>query len=413
MRAASGWRSALVGLCALWLTPGCFGQGEPDDLFFVFGRVRNAAGTGLSGVKVDALVSKETGCSFFLGDTAIPGAPDFSLLTSATSNAQGDFLFEFYRFQLEDSNGVPRCLKAELKETDGEVRTRAQFYGSTQDVELPALVRWDEGTSGLEQAEAGLQVHMPSPLPFQEFARPGDLRDTSRQLRFYEWHVLAADALAWVSWADGQPLRAGPEVLEDFGPLTLGMEVLSEEYTGDGTPFGGWGYLQMRIKGPQRTVPPTGVVPVSRGAACSRGGVPVEPCTLTDGSLERVEFDFPSGEGGELPAPQETLRLTLARPARLSTFVLRDVGLYGGGEPIRLEGSLDGEHWVELGRPFPEPTWDENEWQRVDGYYRSLTGYRGTYLSAPLDAPAPEVRFVRLVGYPYALFHAREISLFE
>jgi hypothetical protein len=401
-------RALLIGLLAACLS-GCFGSGEPDDLFFVVGQVRDASGNVLPGVRVQGMRSVTNRCQLHLRDEGSEfEALGFETLASASTDSAGSFLLEYYRFQLEDLGMGVRCMRLLSGGAALGGSTAMTFWATLQDHEVPPLIQWGDGMVRVTPRPPGLELGMPTVLPWETFSRPGEKKGLGWSPRFYEWQVLVDGLPAWRAWADGAPFFVEPEVLEEFGLTHVSMEGLSRESKRPSNPFLNTVEYLVRIQGPLTSVSPTGGVPVSRGAPCIWGGDSIEPCPLTDGKLDL--YRLPSSPD-DLPVGEETVRLALSRPARLRVMVLRDASLHSIPRPW-VEGSVDGNEWFPLYNPEPSERDGSSSAEDATVDYRQLAGF-GQFLRIPLDSDAQEVRHVRLRGYRRALSAARELSFFE
>lgn len=158
--------------------------------------------------------------------------------------------------------------------------------------------------------------------------------------------------------------------------------------------------------------------PLSRGARCHP--VTDAPCPFTDGLLAEARLiELWPGEPASRP---RRVAVRLEAPAHLSRVVIRDLSTHG--EEVVIEGSEDGEQWMELARrPLAEANTSggsrffRDESDSDSPWDPPLPGDEHAYLDIPLP-DRPRVQYVRLVSRWYENLELEvdsiaELSLFE
>jgi hypothetical protein len=225
-------------------------------------------------------------------------------------------------------------------------------------------------------------------------------------------------ALAWQQLTEVDPLALDPELLEDFTGLSVTLQAWHDDLVESRGIFasGDFSEYATAITPAGLAIAAGGMVPASRGAACTVNDAPLSGCPLTDGSLELVELPtwfFTADPNDPMPDPSTSLDrivLTLPGPIVPRLLVLRDVvsSAYGAGLKYTVEGSDDGVDWFPLvdGEVEFYPTADLPGSANFYG--------NGVHLRQALDSGGRTVRQVRITSGTFTGFLAgREISVFE
>jgi hypothetical protein len=406
MRAASLAGVALLLAC----------RGQPEDLFFWVGEVRDSVGAPQPGHPISLLRSRERDCHVVLGNPYSPRYPNPTMdpYRDTVSDESGRFLFELMRFEIDLTVTYgSRCF--EVRASSGEASTSLHFQATARDLPLRPVVLWADGAPSVVEDEASVTLTRPPSFPLGGELRPGMLYDwrevvpTEPIERYADWVVENEAGLVWREVATEVPLTLPRYVLEDFAPAETWLELLERSY-----PFpenlatgNAGGMFALQASGPRRGLSPGSSVPVSRGAQCRINGLPVSRCPATDGAIDLVQLS--DGQGGIAGVPDGTVvfELELPEPAEVGTIVLRDVGLSWRRDPLRIEVSADQLEWTVAAELPAEP--------------RALADYEivarpvyetGLFVALPLNVSGP-IRYLRLRGGEFLeLVSVREISLF-
>jgi hypothetical protein len=392
--------------------------GEPDDLFFYYGTVQNGAGQALAQRSVALNRTTGDACYPSLRDPAwFPGQMVYEPYATFVTTEEGEFLLEVMRYQVQTSGltGNGRCFQAFVDGEGSAARTEALFYGVAQDQEFPPMLVWEDAQLQTQASASGWTLTRPElPLPVknppgEQMPSAGGPSDFDR--RYYQWRLASAGERFWVTRADPVAITLPAEVLEDFPTPTAGLELLSESQV-QGSLLGGGGILVQRSRTEAQALTRPGLIPVSRGAACTLNGSTDPGCRATDGSPTLVNLQAVIYDERGSPGPTFTgviAELVLSRPVVARTLVLRDVTIGAGAVPqdglvLRVEGSADGVTYRNLGELALEPD---------PMLYRDAEG-NGLHEMIPLDTTGAPVTRVRLwSGTPTVISALREISVFE
>src|SRR5262249_2688983 len=154
--------------------------------------------------------------------------------------------------------------------------------------------------------------------------------------------------LAWQQLTEVDPLALDPELLEDFPGLSVTLQAWHDDVVDTR------GLLATEDESEYATaITPAGVgsatggvLPASRGAACTINDAPFAGCPLTDGSLELKTLPTWFFTPQPMPDPSTALDrivLTLPRAIVPRLLVLRELvsSAYGAGLQCTVEGSDD------------------------------------------------------------------------
>ncbi|MFP2924481.1 discoidin domain-containing protein [Pyxidicoccus sp. 3LG] len=368
---------------------------------------------------------------------ALFDALDFTPYGTTTTRDNGAFALEVLagdilpRMEAEDSRLRPTFRERYRVATPLE-NGRAAFISFTLstgggDSELPEMRTWDAHLASSEEPTGRALTFAPTPPPPEAsvgvVAEP-DVTDGQVDpiLPVPTLQLHGQEGLVWLEDAVTSPRALPPWLLEDFDSAEAQVRVVSA---------GAWNrmpltspesWLRFRLEWrSERLALPVGTLrPLSRGAACHP--VLAAPCPFTDGRLIGAKPSelWPSDTPG---APPLLIGVRLAAPARLSRVVIRDLGT--PGHELLIEGSEDGEQWVELARrtlteqsgvtgnsrTFRNITDADSPWDPpIPRHYHY-------FLDLPLSAPRP-VRYVRLVPKwqgtgVVGVSSLAELSLFE
>jgi hypothetical protein len=403
-------RAAVLSL-AIILGLGC-GQGEPDDVFFVFGKVVDQQGAPLSGAEVILSRTEGAGCSTSMRPSVFEDATStYRDYRNATAIETGEYLFELMRFELQTPTFASRCLRIRHEGQDGAFSV-LQTFAIPDDVEAPDLVLWHGQAPTLATNGPSLEARF-GPLPWEPTPlgsiEIGPDYRPPEEVHCYDWAVHQDGKLAWHQQTTGEALALTPEIREDFGAaVALDAMTIIERSPPQG-PFSGppSSFRSLFRSGSTGPLPP-GRVPASRGASCSFRGEPLEGCPATDGLLDLYSLQ-PVPEPGSAPSPTvpDEISIRLPAPIRPTLLVVRDLHTFFSVRGMLVEGSADGVAWEELGRIAPDD-------RPPDGYafYESFLG-TGQHVQIPLDSHGRAVQHVRLVAVDGAQFFAvRELSVF-
>lgn len=420
-----------LGLGLLALThAGC--ERYPEDPIFAYGRVRQMDGSPLAGAPL-TLERRRDGV--------------FSPLSTATTEASGDFTFELLSgdaVHWGDLYEQQSRLRLSLP-LDATGRGMFALFYLEDDVELPTLQPWDAHPR-VDVGSQGPSVAFPPPPPplevpetasLPEVLSPDDntsvfLSPTAPAPLLW---LTSQGSLLWRHTGTTSPWTPSPYVMEDFASPQVQLRAVS---------VGSWGFsplggepsgvsFRVEWRTAHEPLPAGSLRPVSRGATCEPPFP--EVCPWTDGRLESVLVADPK------TAPLVySLVVTLPQPTRPRHVVVRGLGNahgYEGKEWLVLEGSLDGEHWRLLSRTVLR---DQDTRERIEGSfiysnYTDLAQQDSPYGDSPIllgdkqpvfvelpltDAePARYVRLsVELLEYdggttPGALLSLAELSVFE
>lgn len=407
-------RSTAVAMFLLASVLGC-SRGEPDDLFFMFGKVTDVQGAVLPETEVMLSRTESIGCSDGIRPNIFdpPGAIHRDFRTGTTTET-GEYLFEMMRFELE-TPGIfgTRCFRVRHQGQNGAF-SLLQTYGAPTDMRVPDLPVWDIQAPSVTSSASGLQAQL-SPLPWDPtppgppvFGENGEPQDFYGY--YYDWVLTKDGEMVWHERGVGEPVELTPELREDFG-ATLALDAMTV-INQQGTP-GPWGQPPMFFKGIVRSGSsgplPMGRVPVSRGASCAFRGTALAGCPLTDGLLDlNILKPIPGPDGLPTPVIPDRISITLPAPVQPTLLVARDLHTFYGASEMLVEGSEDGVAWQELGRLT-----SEGRPPQFFGYYESFLG-TGQHLRIPLDGNGRNIRHLRLVAEGDGHFFAlRELSVFD
>jgi hypothetical protein len=423
------------------LSAGC--QRYPEDPVFAYSRALNADGSPIQG----ATLTVERSSPGALDGPEAP--PTFSTYGTSTTQANGDFTLQVLWGDVEEvgpnSEYIQHRFRVALPLDANGQGTFLSFIFSG-DVELPALQPWDARLAVSDSAQGPTLTFAPVPAT-PALPPSGKLRTTyfeepsTGELEAVEVPTTTPEAIAhlfsggeplWRQSGVSSPWVPGPHLLEDFASPEVQLRALS---LGDWafSPVGGnWSYTTFRQEWRTARLPlPAGASrPVSRGASC-QPTLPGE-CPWTDGQLTPM----PTVATVEQGVP-ESIVITLAEPTHLGRAVIRALDfqqVYSGPERLRLEGSVDGEHWSPLAdavvRDFSprlfaldlqssgfahDSAWDSPfEDEKLDPRYEAPV-----FLELPLRTEEP-VRHVRLrveldhqPGHNLILHSLAELSVFR
>jgi hypothetical protein len=441
----------LLSLAAL-LAAGCDLRLYPEDPVFAYGRVLRADGSPLPGASLSFDRAREPEYDIFA-----PYIPtEFSPFptAAATTEADGSFTLELLEGHTStyvrqgESIGYRFRLVSPMEE--GRAAILSFFMGG--DVELPPLRPWVADLSVGEGAE-GLAVSFAPPPPRPELP-PGaqgfivripqenrvEVVVASKPLPVVQ--LIQGGEVAWQQVGVASPWTVGPWLLEDF----QGLETMVRAQSAGEWDFVPLGGLRSRLgfrqewRSERLPLPAAARRPVSRGASCEPLPAGTTSCPWTDGELVSVELPRtvvkPPGVGSQpREVGPESLRLTLAAPARPSRIVIRGLAarhvlVAKQVERFVVEGSEDGERWVTLGElnqvvaPGTDPQdmrfGHELGWAGDNPFDPPLLVHPmlAAYLEGGLRTDTP-VRHVRLratstsTSNPAELRALREVSLFE
>jgi hypothetical protein len=417
----------------------------PEDPLFTYGRVLHADGSPRANATVTIERAPPRYMELEEDEDAPEKPPAFKPYGTATTQADGEFTHQFLYGDVEelDEYGAPSIqyrFRMSVPQENGE-GTFVSFVFSG-DVELPAIQPW-EARFTVADSPAGPALSF-SPAP-----AAAELPPTAKERTVYFGNqiesqvavpattpepivqLFAGGERLWRQSGVKSPWAPGPYVLEDFAQPEAQLRAVS---LGDwlfsplGSPSSLVGFRQ-EWRTPRLPLASGALRPVSRGASCEPS--PQEGCPWTDGQLTPVPFftdDFDE-------APY-AFTLTLAEPKRLSRAVIRGLE-YGhvfiGTERLRLEGSVDGEHWLPLATAvvrqldrrkatlegINESFADNTAWDSPFDGKLELYDRVPVYVDLPLETPEP-VRHVRLQveaeGEEKSIRFLRslaELSLFE
>ena len=391
----------IAALGALLYGLGC--AGGPEEPIFLYGRVQSNAGRALARVPVALSRGAIEGaqregsaeqCSF--------GRSLFEPFKHTETDHDGRFLFQLLRYELATFS----CYRIDVEGGKNGAKTSAWTpLGPTLavDVYLDRVYRWDEGVISHQPAVDGHLLSVaPGPLPRSE-----QIKFAVEDIVAYEWALTASGKPLWRAELTAATFLVDGPIREDFAEVEAHGVMLSILVPPDlePSPLLGWGarYVE-HATGPSVFLPSmTPRLPASRGAPCSIGAAPLDPCPATDGKLDLATFSFPFPN-----KPEDGLVLELAAPASPSLAILRDV--WSTSSAITLEGSPDGVTWSPLGslqqpwnsQPVATDSLGPYEWHTIQMRM-------GRFLRVELTPPAQPIVRIRARG-----FHAlRELSVFE
>lgn len=377
---------------------GC--RGNPEDLFFYLGEVRDGAGNPLSDVQIDVGRTLNGRCTPTVGDSAfIEQQAPFEAYSSTRSDGSGRFLIELMRFELETPTREVRCFRVSAEK--GGATAELRFYGVAADQDLPALLLVGADELGVETSAAGWSARRPEPLPIAEENVPGTVYDETTAYRpdqvYYDWSVDSSAGRVWLQRATAAPLEIPTELLEDFSAPTVSLEIVSYVVR-QGNPLTGVSsssYIGLARSAP-RPLGSTGVAAVSRGKPCTLNAAAVSPCPATDATLKGSYLQSQLVPGQPPPPTNGDLfTVDLGEVATPNTLILRDA-MIGGGVPLAIEVSADGTTWTKAAEIPPRYSMDEDP----TVYRYSELRYEGVYESHRLDAPGG-FRHLRIVGHEH------------
>jgi hypothetical protein len=431
----------------LWLLPCLLAAGcrYPEDPFFAYGRVLQANGEPLAGATLT--VERAPPRSWDMGEGQGPEVPpSFTPYGTSTTQANGEFTQQFLSGDVEQSASdgsdyVQYRFRLALPLENGEGTFLSFVFNG--DVELPTLQPWESRLT-VAQSPAGPSLSFAPAPPTPELPPAGQVRtillgsEGQEQVTLHPTtpepivQLFTQGERLWLQSGVSAPWVPGPYVLEDFASPEAQLRAVS---------LGTWLFIPLGSAGSAvdfrqewRTawlpLPAGALRPVSRGASCQPS--PPGACPWTDGQLAPVSLF--SEEQGELPY---SLVITLARPTRLSRAVIRGLEhahVFVGTERLRLEGSVDGEHWLVLASTVLR-TRDRQEavLQSVNETFAGNTAWDSPFdgpleqfgrlplfVEVPLESAEP-VQHVRLqvdaeseeLPGRRLLFSLAEVSLFE
>jgi hypothetical protein len=406
----------IAALCGF----GC--AGDPEDPFFLYGRVQDATARSLSRAPITLSRGEGEICSYRLFREALWPRffeqPDFEPFRQTETDEDGRFLFQLLRYELTPSpyhpfNPTTFCYRVDVEAGQDGAHTSVWTGMYNRDVFLERVFRWDEGVISLEPTAGGhLLSAPPGPLPRSDTIEP-----FSRDIVAYEWELTAAGKPLWRSEQTASPFLVDGPVREDFAEVKAHAIMLSFLVSHDvarAAPeledfFGSGGVYVEHATGSTVVLPGIASrVPVSRGASCSIGGTRLDPCAATDGKLDLVKFTFPDAKTPE-EAVNNALVVELSAPARPSLAILRGVPTPPIDGSITLEGSADGLTWFPLASlQFPRPF--SPDMSRVGPYeWQTMTMGAGRFVRVDLAPTAEPVTRIRAPG----VSALRELSIFE
>jgi hypothetical protein len=403
----------IAALGALLCGLGC--AGDPEAAIFLYGRVQSNAGRALArepvalsrgaieGAQREAPVEN---CSFGRSFPEQQRPAVFEPFKHTETDDDGRFLFQLLRYELATFS----CYRIDVEgEKSGAKTSVWTTLGPTQaiDLYLDRVYRWDEGAISHEPAVDGHRLSAaPGPLPRSEKIRFA-VEDAVEDIVAYEWALTASGKPLWRAELTAATFLVEGPIREDFAEVEAHGVMLSILVPPDlePSPLLGWGarYVE-HATGPSVFLPSmTPRLPASRGAPCSIGAAPLDPCPATDGKLDLATFSFPFPN-----KPEDGLVLELAAPASPSLAILRDV--WSTSAAITLEGSPDGVVWSPLGslqqpwnsQPVVMDSLGPYEWHTIQMRM-------GRFLRVELTPPAQPIVRIRARGFR-AL---RELSVFE
>jgi hypothetical protein len=399
-------RSSLLALSLL--SAGCDTL-YPEDPLFVYGQALRAEGAPLAGT---ALMFERKPAF----DSSTSTVPVFEPFREVTTEPDGSYTLELLvketRTQVTNHSYSPHQFRLHRQEADGtESWLGFDFHGG--DVELPALRPWPVELHTTPTAD-GVMLTLGSPLPSLEIPPSASSIDWTVIEPDGSQHIepnpsppalwlelRSGDGLLWwqPSPAEAKTLPVSRSLLEDFAaPVARASVFIDGDWAFKPLVSLNDSYLNFYLEwtGAPLALPAGGLIPVSRGASC-------EPftgtCPLTDGKLEQNKA-----------VPLDELRVRLPAPKRLRQAVVRGFASASRPEAVVVEGSVDGQEWMVLGRA----TLETRRGTRSIQLMARLGAER--FLDVPLAPEAPAVTQVRLRAVGGELTKRadlRELSLFE
>ena len=418
----------------------------PEDPLFAYGRALQANGEPLAGATLTVERAPPRSWDVGEGEGGPEAPPGFTPYGTSTTEANGDFTQQFRSGDVEQSafdgsDYVQYRFRLALPLEEGEGTFVSFVFNG--DVELPTLQPWESRLTVL-QSPAGPSLSFAPAPPTAELPPSGKVRtillgsEGQEQVTVHPTapepivQLFTQGARLWLQPGVSAPWTPGPYVLEDFASpeaqlraVSLGVWLFS--------PLGSIGStvdFRQEWRTARLPLPAGGLRPVSRGASCQPS--PPGACPWTDGQLTPVPLFI-----GDLAEPPYSLVITLAEPTRLSRAVIRGLEhahVFTGTERLRLEGSVDGEHWLPLASTVLRTrSRQEAVIHSVNATFADNTAWDSPFdgpieqfdrlplfLEVPLEnaEPVQHVRFQvdaeseELSG-PRLLFSLAEVSLFE
>jgi hypothetical protein len=417
-------RLIIAALGALACGFGC--TGDPEDPFFLYGRMQDSTGRPLSRAPVALSRGEGDLCSFRIFREALGPAtvrrragvyqPIFEPFKQTEADDEGRFLFQLLRYELTTlgSNDIANsgfCYRIDVDGGENGAKTSVWTSMGYRDVYLERVYRWDDGVISLEPTVDGhLLPAPPGPLP------PSDnVQMFVNDIVAYEWELTASGKPLWRAEQTGSPFLVDAPLREDFAEVEARGIMLSflarRDLARDVPELEGLlpsgGVYTEHAAGPAVVLPSIDAhLPVSRGVPCLIGATRLDPCPATDGKLDLERFEFPDAKTPE-DVMNNALVLELAAPASPSLAIIRDVP--ASTSSITLEGSADGVSWSPLASlKFPQPF--TVEMNQIGSYeWQTITMHAGRFLRVELTPPAQPITRIRAPG----VFALRELSIFE
>jgi len=283
---------------------------ENDQDIVLSGRLVDEAGAPLPDALLKLYRSENSVCAF---------AAFSSSWRSVKTRADGTFELDLLGADTR-SGSLARCfiVRSPSRAQGGSVS--AYFLIQQSEITLPALQEWTGGLTATAEAQ-GVSVGFRPLSSTHGAGNDAHMLSIGPSRAKEAWQVLRASS----------PVRLSDYVVEDATDLKASIYVLREARPGDVSVD--FSYTSDEVALPRR-----GLVPASRGAACTYVNAEA-PCRITNGDL-----------GGSVlfGTDVQEVAVQLSRPAVLRKAVLRNFGVAGTMDELVLEGSADGTQWMPL-----------------------------------------------------------------
>jgi hypothetical protein len=305
---------------------------EPTDPIFLSGRALEADGSPWRGGALPLLRQLPWEPPADGGMTDLQDGFRYGPWRTVETDAEGRFLHRLTGRDLgvrDSFSAAESYFQLQLPPSADGSEDLLSFRFS-RDAELPPLRRWG---SALSQAPApgGVQLRWVPAVADEDLAP-----------HTYALQVYAGQTRVWqanVTGVDAALLE--PELVEDFGASEVRVSAFT---SGQRRWMSSSLAYELRHHSPRLPLPLQGRVPESRGAACRANGTLLQPCPLTDGSVEQVELPTREQVSGELV-------LQLQAPLRPGRLLLRGLDNVGWNVVLQVDGAVaEGAPWQLLAR---------------------------------------------------------------